>query len=33
MKINWHKVFKIMKYIGTILTTIAGTLAIQNCSR
>ena len=32
MKINWTKVFKVLKFIGTVLTTIAGTLAVQNCT-
>ena len=32
MKINWTKVFKVLKFVGTVLTTIAGTLAVQNCT-
>jgi len=32
MKINWPKVFKVLKYLGTIITTIAGTLAVQSCN-
>jgi hypothetical protein len=32
MKINWQKVFKVLKVIGTIITTIVGTLAVQNCT-
>ena len=27
MKINWQKVFKVLKVIGTIITTVVGTLA------
>ena len=32
MKINWQKVFKVLKVIGTIITTIVGTLAVQSCT-
>ena len=31
IKVNWPKVFKYLKIIGTIVTTIAGTLAVQSC--
>ena len=31
MKINWTKIIKIAKFLGTVLTTIAGTLAVQSC--
>ena len=32
MKITWNKVFKVLKYVATILTTIVGTLAVQDCT-
>jgi hypothetical protein len=31
MKLNWKLIIKIVKFIGTVLTTIAGTLAVQSC--
>ena len=33
MKIDWNKVFKVLKYVATILTTIVGTIAVQDCTR
>ena len=32
MKNNWQKVFIVLKVIGTIITTIIGTLAVQDCT-
>lgn len=32
IKVNWTKVFKILKLLATIITTIAGTLAVQSCA-
>jgi hypothetical protein len=32
MKINWNKVFKVLKVLATVLTTVVGTLAVQNCT-
>ena len=31
MKLNWQTIKKIIQVIITILTTIAGTLAVQSC--
>lgn len=31
IKVNWNKVLKVAKYIATIITTVAGTLAVQSC--
>ena len=31
MKINWNKVIKVVKFLATVITTIAGTLAVQSC--
>jgi hypothetical protein len=31
IKINWKKTFKVLKFLGTVITTIAGTLAVQSC--
>ena len=32
MKVNWNKVFKVLKFVATILTTIVGTIAVQDCA-
>ena len=31
VRINWTKTWKILKFLGTVFTTIAGTLAVQSC--
>ena len=31
MKINWKTIGKILKFIATVITSIAGTLAVQSC--
>ena len=31
VRINWTKAWKILKFLGTVITTIAGTLAVQSC--
>lgn len=31
MKINWKTIIKILKFIATVITSIAGTLAVQSC--
>ena len=32
MKINWSTIKKIIQIIITILTTVAGTIVVQNCA-
>lgn len=32
MKINWSKVIQVLKFFATVITTIAGTLAVQSCN-
>jgi hypothetical protein len=32
IKVNWRTVFKIAKFIATVVTSVAGTLAVQSCS-
>ena len=32
IKLNWNKVAKVLKLLATIITTIAGTLAVQSCA-
>jgi hypothetical protein len=31
VRINWNKVVKVIKFLATVITTIAGTLAVQSC--
>ena len=31
VRINWNKVVKVVKFLATVVTTIAGTLAVQSC--
>ncbi len=31
VKISWKKVVKVIKFLATVITTIAGTLAVQSC--
>lgn len=30
-KINWNTIVKILKFIATVITSVAGTLAVQSC--
>ena len=32
IKVNWNKVLKVVKFLATVVTTIAGTLAVQSCA-
>ncbi len=31
VKVNWINVAKVLKFLATVITTIAGTLAVQSC--
>jgi hypothetical protein len=31
IKINWSTVIKVLKFLATVITSIAGTLAVQSC--
>ena len=31
VKVNWINVAKVLKFLATVITTIAGTLALQIC--
>lgn len=31
LKINWNNVIKVIKFLATVITSIAGTLAVQSC--
>ncbi len=31
IKVNWNNVAKVLKFLATVITTIAGTLAVQSC--
>ena len=32
MKINWNTIIKILKFLATVITSIAGSLAVQSCA-
>ena len=32
IKINWNTVIKVLKFIATVITSVAGTLAVQGCA-
>ena len=31
IKVKWGTVWKVLKIVGTVITTVAGTLAVQSC--
>ena len=31
MKVNWNKIAMILKFLATVITSVAGTLAMQSC--
>ena len=31
IKVNWRTVVKFLKFLGTVITSIAGTIAVQSC--
>ena len=31
IKVNWSNVAKVLKFLATVITTIASTLAVQSC--
>ena len=33
VKVNWRTVIKVVKFMATVITSIAGTLAVQSCSQ
>ncbi len=34
IKVNWNNVAKVLKFLDTVITTVAGTLAVQSaCKR
>lgn len=32
VKVNWRTVIKVLKFLATVITSIAGTLAVQSCA-
>ena len=32
IKVNWTKIAKVLKFLATIITAVAGTLAVQSCA-
>lgn len=31
VKVNWRTVVKVLKFIATVITSVAGTIAVQSC--
>ncbi len=31
IKVKWHTVLKVLKFIATVITAVASTLAVQSC--
>ena len=31
IKVNWSKLVKVLKFLATVITSIAGTIAVQSC--
>ena len=31
IKVNWCTVAKVLKFIATVITSVAGTIAVQSC--
>ena len=32
IKVNWSKLVKVLKFLATVITSIAGTIAVQSCT-
>ena len=32
IRVNWNKIAKVLKFLATVITTVAGTLAVQSCA-
>ena len=32
IRVNWTKIAKVLKFLATVITTVAGTLAVQSCA-
>ena len=32
IRVNWTKIAKVLRFLATVITTIAGTLAVQSCA-
>jgi len=32
IKVNWNNVAKVLKFLATVITSVAGTIAVQSCS-
>ena len=32
IKVNWSKIAKVLKFLATVITSIAGTIAVQSCA-
>lgn len=31
IKVNWRTIAKILKFLATVITSVAGTIAVQSC--
>lgn len=31
IRLNWNKIAKVLRFLATVITTVAGTLAVQGC--
>jgi hypothetical protein len=32
IRVNWTKIAKVLRFLATVITTVAGTLAVQSCA-
>ena len=32
IKVNWNKIVKVLKFLATVITSVASTLAVQSCA-
>ena len=32
IKVNWNKVLQVIKFLATVITSVAGTIAVQSCA-
>ena len=32
IRLNWNKIAKVLQFIATVVTSIAGTIAVQSCA-
>ena len=32
IKVNWNTIAKVLKFLATVITSVAGTIAVQSCA-